>query len=440
MHRSCTAAFALALVVAASACGESHDDDHIVPDDIIDGRNAAHVMQGQAHSGRWTIPVDVLATGDQQDVEFNNAPPFDDGANCSGGPTEGALALRDQLIGFFAQVETIGIYNCRAIGGSTSMSLHGVGRALDIMLPPIEGEADNDLGDPIAHYLIENAQRIGIQTIIWDRTIWRVSNSPREHEYTGVNPHVDHLHVEINVESGERATPFFDNPIGPVACADLPPVTAAGVVVDNGDACFQLFGAAQYWRHEASGGQGGLAWTNAFQADSASNWARWSLPLAAAGDFEVQVFIDPSFAVHASTRYQVTASGTLHTVFIDQGNADGWTSLGTFAFAADGSEEVRVLDNVDSEVAAEQHIVADALRVRLPTEPDVGEPEVGEPSDPPSANEPSDPGLVDDQEPIVDGVTPRVAVVSSDASGCAATPMAPCAPLAVLLIARRRRR
>lgn len=446
--RSLVVAFVL---FVSSACGELHDDDHVHPDDVIDGHNAAQLMQGQAQSGRWTIPAEVMAIGDQQDVAFNNAPAYDGGANCTGGATQGALALRDQLIGFFPQIASVGIYNCRVIAGSNSMSLHGVGRALDIMMPTVGGDADNDLGDPIAHYLIENAELIGIQTIIWDHTIWRVSNSPRQHEYTGSNPHVDHLHVEINLESAALGTPFFDNPTGPVACEGLSPVTADGVVVDNGDSCFQLFGPAQFWRQEATGGQGGLAWTNAFENDTASNWARWSLPLEAPGTFEVQVFIDPSYAVFANTHYEITAAGTAHPVDIDQGNADGWTSLGTFVFNADGTENVIVVDNFAGAVGAEQHVVADALKVRLPpvvpdpvdpVDPGEGEGE-GEPSDPTDPADPADPGPVDDDE-ADDDVRPGIAVVPNNpsAGGCATTPVATCAPLALalLLVTGRRRR
>ena len=46
---------------------------------------------------------------------------------------------------------------------------------------------------------------------------------------------------------------------------------------------------------------------------------------------------------------------------VDQGVADGWVSLGVFAFDDEG--RVRVLDNVDGAVAANQHIVADAVQL-----------------------------------------------------------------------------
>jgi hypothetical protein len=428
--------FAMGLV----ACAPPEDDDHVHPDDLVAGHNFNRTMQGLSQPGRWAIPDDVMAVGDQQDVEFNNAPPYDGGSNCSGGATDGALTLRDHLIGFFPQIETVGIYNCRVIAGTNSMSLHGVGRALDVMMPTVDGAADNDLGDPIAHWLIENAEAIGIQTIIWDRTIWRVSNNPREHEYTGENPHVDHLHVEVNVLAGNEGTPWFDAPFGPETCEPLGVVTEAGVVVDDGDQCFQLFGPAQFWRHETVGEQGDLAWTNAFENETKSNWARWSLPLESAGTFEVQVFIEPTFGVFDHTLYEVTASGETTQIIVDQGAADGWTTLGQFAFTGDGSESVVVVDNFAGAVGDEQHVVADALRVRIPQAPPVEEP-IEEEEEPPPVDEeeePIDPGPVDDEDPEVVIERQTLQPSTSAAGGCSAggAPML----FALLAVLRRRRR
>lgn len=436
-------------LVSLVACAPPEDDDHVHPDDMVDGHNANHVMQGLSQPGRWQIPADVMAVGDEQNVEFNNAPPYDGGENCSGGATAGALTFRDHLIGFFPQVETVGIYNCRVIAGTNSMSLHGVGRALDVMMPPIDGAADNDLGDPIAHWLIENAEAIGIQTIIWDRTIWRVSNNPREHEYTGDNPHVDHLHVELNILAGNEGTSWFDAPFGPAGCDPLGVVTEEGVVLDDGDQCFQLFGPAQFWRHEAVGEGGDLAWTNAFENETQSNWARWSLPLENAGTFEVQVFIEPTFGVFEHALYEVTASGETHQVFVDQGAADGWTTLGTFPFTGDGSESVVVMDNFAGPVGDEQHVVADALRVRVPAadvpdepvdepvdEPDEPVDEPNEPDEPVDEEEPIDPGPVDDEDP---GLVAQQNLQPSMSGGCSAAG-ASSAPIFLALLALRGRK
>lgn len=175
----------LAALAASAVTGcavpldEDGDHDHEHPVDVVDGQNAGRTLQGLARAGRWQPAADVLAAGDGQQVTYNSAPSWDGGANCSGGATDGALTLRDHLLGYFPQIASIGIYNCRVIAGTNSMSLHGVGRALDVMIPTVGGDADNDLGDPIAAWLIENAAAIGMQTIIWDHSIWRVTYDPR---------------------------------------------------------------------------------------------------------------------------------------------------------------------------------------------------------------------------------------------------------------------
>jgi hypothetical protein len=183
--------FAL-LPLLVVGCGELHehpeDSDHEHPVDVVAGWGLK--SQSLAVAGRWQLPADVLAAGDEQSVQFDNAPPYNGGSTCSGGATQGALALRSGLIGYFPQVKTVGIYNCRAIAGTNSMSLHGVGRALDIMIPTTGGQADNGAGDPIANWLVENAEALGVQTVIWDSTIWRVSNNPRARAFTGSNPHI----------------------------------------------------------------------------------------------------------------------------------------------------------------------------------------------------------------------------------------------------------
>src|SRR5690606_35012648 len=147
-------------------------------------------------------------------------------SGCSGDLTQGARELRTWLRAAFPQISSIGGYNCRVIDGTSTMSVHGTGRALDIMLPTHAGDADNDLGDPIGNWLIEHAEEIGIQYIIWDRWTWNASRAAgsKERAYTGVNPHVDHLHVELSVDGGAMRTPWFSGPrsLPEVECPALP--------------------------------------------------------------------------------------------------------------------------------------------------------------------------------------------------------------------------
>src|SRR5688572_7308216 len=171
------------------SCGEIEPEDDPLHDehgDIVDGLDEGHLYQGLAVEGRWRLPAKTRRIGDQQRVAYDGAPPFNGGANCSGGITAGADMLRNRLIDYFPQVSRIGGYVCREVAGAPGvMSLHGTGRALDVFVPTIDGSADNTKGDAIANWLVENAHAIGVQSVIWDRTIWRVDHDPRPYEYTG---------------------------------------------------------------------------------------------------------------------------------------------------------------------------------------------------------------------------------------------------------------
>jgi hypothetical protein len=91
------------------------------------------------------------------------------------------------------------------------MSVHGTGRAIDVFIPLSRGDADNTLGDEVANWLVSNAQAIGVQLVIWDRSSWNGSRSSgsKLRAYGGPHPHHDHLHVELNTDGAARRTPWF---------------------------------------------------------------------------------------------------------------------------------------------------------------------------------------------------------------------------------------
>ena len=141
-------------------------------------------------------------------------------------------------------------------------------------------------------------------------------------------------------------------------------VGAGGGVLDDAGACFHAFGPAAYWRQVNGVGQdGGLQWTNAFQAAAPSCWGRWTANMAAAGDFVVEVNTVPGWGVWPATRYVVRHNGVENTVLIDQSAVDGWQTLGVFTFAAGADQHVDVFDNYVVAVPADQHIMADAVRL-----------------------------------------------------------------------------
>ncbi|MBX3182571.1 MAG: hypothetical protein KIT72_19755 [Polyangiaceae bacterium] len=325
-----------------------------------------------AHPGPWQIPAETLARGDTQYVAYTGAPAWNGGAGCSGGMTSGNQILREYLYAHFPQIGSIGGYSCRQNTANPSQtSVHGTGRALDIMIPVVgsPNDADNDAGDPIGNWLIENAEAIGIQFIIWDRWTWNASRAAgaKSRAYTGPNPHIDHLHVELSLAASQNTTNWFEAVVAPPGTPDCDPIPAEGGIIDERDSCFLAFGPTTYWRSEQVGYDDTLLWTNAYDSDTPSNWGRWNLDLAAAGRYEVSVYIDSRFGVHTETQYAVAHAATETGVVLNQGTASGWVSLGEFDFAAGPGQHVSVFDTA-VQPDADQHIVADALRL-LPVVP-----------------------------------------------------------------------
>jgi hypothetical protein len=427
-------------LVALGGCGPSSSE----------GERLGVAVSESAVPGPWVIPDDTLAVGDTQWVEYTGAGPWVGEDGCSGGITPGAEIVRQYLAQYFPQATSIGGYSCRSIvGDETMMSVHGTGRALDVMIPLDGGEADNGLGDPVGNFLVENAEAIGIQYIIWDLWTWRGDRpaGAKDDSYGGLNPHADHLHIELSVEASEHTEMWFDTLVTPPDIEGCDPIPPEGAIVDDSSPCFQAFGPAQYWRLEQGVGYGdGLRWTNAFESDSPSNWGRWNLSFVEAGRYRVELYLEPAFAVAEEVRYHVVASGLANELFVDQSAAEGWTVLGTYDFAEGGEQSVDGFDDMPVPVAEDQHIAFDAVRLTR---------EGLEPPDDPADAGPDDPADAGPDDPPVGGAGPATDNPSAGVSGetdggCVATgrglgPRAGAwAGAALLLVAatraRRRRR
>jgi hypothetical protein len=159
----------------------------------------------------WVLPADVRAAGEAQFVRYDSPPQWANGTNCTTSFTPGAAELGDYIRATFPGVTAVGGYACRQNTANPSeTSVHGVGRAIDIMIPPIGTRGNSAVGDPIANWLVRNAAVIGVQYIIWNRTQWSGSRSGRkDRPYTGPNPHIDHIHAELNRDGATRSTPWF---------------------------------------------------------------------------------------------------------------------------------------------------------------------------------------------------------------------------------------
>jgi hypothetical protein len=148
----------------------------------------------------------VLASGETQLVRYDDAPAWSGAAGCGGALLAGTRELGEYILDHFDGATSYGGYTANA----AKTSVHGTGRAIDVFVPLDGGQADNGKGDPIANWLVENAERIGVQYFIWDRAQWNVSVSEQKlSAYLGPHPHHDHLHIELNSDGAARQTPFF---------------------------------------------------------------------------------------------------------------------------------------------------------------------------------------------------------------------------------------
>ena len=398
----------LVAALCLTACGGGD-----VNENIRIGRSVAPL----AEAGPWNIPQSTLDIGDQMYVKYTGAGPWVGEDGCFPGMTPGNEILREYVYDHFPQTYSIGGYSCRHINGdSSTMSVHATGRALDIMLHTVEGEADNDLGDPIGNWLIENAEAIGIQFIIWDLYTWGAARNPGQKgsHYGGAHPHHDHLHIELSLEASANDELWFGDLVSPPAIEGCDLIPIEGAIVEETSPCFRGYGPNEFWRLVEGEGHGGsLLWTNAWENDTPSNWGRWNLQLESAGHFDVEVYIDPAWAVHKTARYAITHADGETVVTIDQSEHDGWVSLGSYDFDPSHPQHVDLYDNELEPVEDDQHVAADALRL------------TGEGFEPPVID-PTPGNKTPSEEPSQSDNTKGVSKRAAEDSGCSvSTPSSP---------------
>lgn len=121
--------------------------------------------------------------------------PWQAATRCSGSASPGARALMKHVLDTTPGARSLGIYSCRAVRGGGTRSIHSEGRALDVGMP-MSGGRGSKAGHALVRALIPVASKLGVQAIIYDRKIWS-ARSPKGRAYNGVNPHYDHLHIEM---------------------------------------------------------------------------------------------------------------------------------------------------------------------------------------------------------------------------------------------------
>jgi hypothetical protein len=122
------------------------------------------------------------------------------------GLTDRARAVSAELDAAFGSLEMGGFAPGGVDSGHIEGSAHYDGRALDVFFRAYDDPATNRRGWAVAHWLVANADRLGVATVIYDDRIWTARRSAagwRSYEHpsgNSANPtlrHLDHVHVDV---------------------------------------------------------------------------------------------------------------------------------------------------------------------------------------------------------------------------------------------------
>ena len=180
------------ITVAAQAVQRSAYPDAYA-DHEADGRALASALTGNHEAAFWCdTPGDADEAGDRLD---------------DAGLVRRAATVREELESVFGPLSLGGFQPGGVSSGHMEGSAHYEGRAVDVFVRPIN--ADNQKrGWAIAHYLVAQADRLSINTIIFDDRIWR-AGSRSDDGWTdyrvpsssrgdrAILEHRDHVHVDV---------------------------------------------------------------------------------------------------------------------------------------------------------------------------------------------------------------------------------------------------
>ncbi len=126
------------------------------------------------------------------------------------GLTPRAATLRQDLLAVFGKDLPLGGYAPQGVStGHMDGSAHYAGRAVDVFVRPVDA-ANKTRGWAIAHYLVAQAERLEVATVIFDGRIWTarrsgqgwrpysVDTSGRDPATAAILEHRDHVHVDVH--------------------------------------------------------------------------------------------------------------------------------------------------------------------------------------------------------------------------------------------------
>lgn len=128
--------------------------------------------------------------------------------------------------------------------------VHEEGRAIDAMLAAPGTPEGNAAGDALAAFLVENADRLGVQGVIWRRREWYASRvSSAWEDYGGSDAHTSHPHIELSpAVAGESAAAMRARIDAVVAQPARPAPSPWGALVLGGAIAGAAWWLARWWR------------------------------------------------------------------------------------------------------------------------------------------------------------------------------------------------
>lgn len=178
-----------AQAVQRSAFPEAYEDH------AADARALASALTGY-HRGAFTCVVRHSGV-DEVSAELDDQ-----------GLTSRAAAVREEIEAVFGRQALGGFAPGGVSSGHSEGSAHYEGRAVDVFFRPINA-ANKRRGWAMAHYLVAQADRLGIATVIFDGRIWtarrsvqgwrdyRVDTSGRDRATAQILEHREHVHVDV---------------------------------------------------------------------------------------------------------------------------------------------------------------------------------------------------------------------------------------------------